>query len=238
MDPDPLDSSEPQATETRPSLFAERFERLVGYVGGHSDPPDPGQVLAMQMVLHIPKAEPPDRTDLLNAAASAVAQLCLDERSGGDGPWAGPMDAWCDARIRKIARRARGAHWEAAQDVPGVTASCGSAMARAIVPGPVGETDKRIARLQIGGTEISGDTAINPSAAGPVLWVNPTLEMTVGKLAAQVGARLDAGRQADEPRPSGPMVFCRLSGVGPGRLDPRLGSAPGRRCRRNSCRGS
>jgi peptidyl-tRNA hydrolase len=187
MDPGPFDSSQAQPAQARPSTFAERFNRLVEYIGGHSDPPDPGQVLAMQMVLHIPKAEQPDRTDLLNAAASAVALLCLDERSGGDGPWAGPMDAWCDARIRKIARRARGAHWEAAQDVPGVTATCGTAMARAIVPGPVGETDKRIARLQIGGTEISGDTGGSPTTDGPVLWVNPTLEMTVGKLAAQVG---------------------------------------------------
>ncbi len=167
--------------------LARRYGRLIGYVGGHSDPPDPGQVLAMQMVLHIPKTDQPDRIDLLGAAASAVALLCLDERSGGDGPWTAPMDAWCEARIRKIARRARGAHWEAAQDVPGVTASCGSAQARAIVPGPVGETDKRIGRLQIGGTEVSGGESTRGSAAGPSLWLNPTLEMTVGKLAAQVG---------------------------------------------------
>ncbi|OZG28598.1 peptidyl-tRNA hydrolase [Williamsia sp. 1138] len=187
MDSEPVDASEAHDAEARSSTFAERYDRLVGYVGGHSDPEDPRQVLAMQMVLHIPKAEQPDRTDLLNAAASAVALLCLDERSGGDGPWAGPMDAWCDARIRKIARRARGAHWEAAQDVPGVTAGCGTASARAIVPGPVGETDKRIARLQIGGTEISGEAAGSQAPAGPMLWVNPTLEMTVGKLAAQVG---------------------------------------------------
>lgn len=173
--------------DPEPDTFSQRYGRLVGYVGGHSDPPDPGQVLAMQMVLHIPKTEQPDRVDLLNAAASAVALLCLDERSGGDGPWVAPMDAWCDARIRKIARRARGAHWEAAQDVPGVTATCGSAQARAIVPGPVGETDKRIGRLQIGGTEVTGGVADSAPTGGPSLWVNPTLEMTVGKLAAQVG---------------------------------------------------
>lgn len=184
MDPEPADI---QQSDDQPSTFAERYGRLVGYVGGHSDPPDPGQVLAMQMVLHIPKTDQPDRIDLLNAAASAVALLCLDERSGGDGPWAAPMDAWCDARIRKIARRARGAHWEAAQDVPGVTASCGAAQARAIVPGPVGETDKRIGRLQIGGTEVSGGVADGAAPGGPTLWVNPGLEMTVGKLAAQVG---------------------------------------------------
>lgn len=171
----------------QPDTFPQRYERLIGYVGGHNDPPDPGQVLAMQMVLHIPKAEQPGRVDLLNAAASAVALLCLDGRSGGDGSWAASMDAWCDARIRKIARRARGAHWEAAQDVPGVTASYGSAQARAIVPGAVGETDKRIGRLQIGGTDVPEAAADDAAPDGPLLWVSPTLEMTVGKLAAQVG---------------------------------------------------
>lgn len=179
----------------RPDTFAQRYQRLVGYVGGHSDPDDPGQVLAMQMVLHIPKSQPVDRIDLLTAAASAVALLCLDERSGSGGPWATAMDDWCQARIRKIARRARGAHWEAAQDVPGVTATYGSGQARAIVPGPVGQTDRRIARLQIGGTEVGdredaeGSPEVDAEAAvvRPTLWVNPTLEMSVGKLAAQVG---------------------------------------------------
>jgi peptidyl-tRNA hydrolase len=165
--------------------FAQRYRRLTAYVGGGSDPVDPGQVLAMPMVLHIPKTEPPPKTELLNAAASAVAALCLDPRSGGDGPWTQPMDAWCDAAIRKIARRARGSHWAAAQDVPGVTARCGAAEARAIVPGPVGDIDRRIGRLQIGGTDVPGDDL--EVGEGPVLWVNPALEMTVGKLAAQVG---------------------------------------------------
>ena len=167
------------------NTFVQRYRRLTEYVGGGSDPVDPGRVLAMPMVLHIPKTDPPPRTELLNAAASAVAALCLDPRSGGAGPWSGPMDAWCDARIRKIARRARGSHWSAAQEVPGVTARCGSAEARAIVPGPVGDIDRRIGRLQIGGTDVPGDDA--DVGTGPVLWVNPTLEMTVGKLAAQVG---------------------------------------------------
>jgi peptidyl-tRNA hydrolase len=167
------------------NTFAQRYHRLTAYIGGGSDPADPGQVLAMPMVLNIPKSDPPPKTELLNAAASAVALLCLDPRGGGDGPWAEPMDAWCGARIRKIARRARGAHWVAAQDVPGVTARCGTAEARAIVPGPVADIDRRIGRLQIGGTDVPGDDL--EVGEGPLLWVNPTLEMTVGKLAAQVG---------------------------------------------------
>ncbi|MGV9825208.1 peptidyl-tRNA hydrolase [Gordonia sp. NPDC003429] len=167
--------------------FSDAYRRLTGYVGGADDPPDPADVLAMQMVLHIEKTDPPDRTDLLVAAARAVALACLDDRSGADGPWGAPMQAWCDARIRKIARRARGAQWHAAQEVWGLTATEGNAAARALVPGRVGDVDRRIARLQIGGTDVAGELPTAPAVPGVCLWVNPTLEMTVGKLAAQVG---------------------------------------------------
>ncbi|NDZ93897.1 peptidyl-tRNA hydrolase [Streptomyces sp. SID6673] len=167
--------------------FDDTYRRLVDYVGGGEDPDDPGDVLAMQMVVRIEKADPPDRTELLTAAARSVALLCLDDRSGGDGPWRAPLDAWCDARIRKIARRARGAQWAAAQEVWGVTVAQGSAQARAIVPGRVGDVDKRISRLQIGGTEIGGEVASTAPDVRVCLWINPGLEMTVGKAAAQVG---------------------------------------------------
>ena len=167
--------------------FRDAYRRLVDYVGGADDPDDPADVLAMQMVLRIEKTDPPDRRELLTAAARAVALLCLDDRSGGDGPWAASMSAWCDARIRKIARRARGTQWAAAQEVWGITASDGDAQARAFVPGRVGDNDRRIARLQIGGTDVAGTLPSTPDGDGVCLWVNPELEMTVGKLAAQVG---------------------------------------------------
>lgn len=172
---------------TTDDAFDDAYRRLVGYVGGGKDPSDPADVLAMQMVVRIEKAAPPDRTDLLAAAGRAVALLCLDDQSGGDGPWATPMHEWCDARIRKIARRARGAQWVAAQEVWGVTATEGEAQARAIVPGRMGDVDRRIGRLQIGGTEIEGALETAEPDGGVCLWINPTLDMTVGKMAAQVG---------------------------------------------------
>ncbi|WP_376767217.1 peptidyl-tRNA hydrolase [Gordonia asplenii] len=174
------------------TAFDDDWRRLHDYIDDARvpvDADDPADVLAMQVALRIEKADPPDRTDLLIAAARAVALLCLDDRAGADGPWAAPMDAWCDARIRKIARRARGAHWQAAQEVWGVTASHGDAQARAFVPGRVGGVDARVRRLQIGGTDVDGELPSAPSGAVGtlVLWINPTLEMTVGKVAAQVG---------------------------------------------------
>lgn len=166
--------------------FDERLAVLSGRLGDAPDPDDPAEVLAMPIVVRIEKRDPPGRRATLEAAARAAVLLCLDERSDTDGPWGPAVRAWCDARIRKISRRARGAHWEAAQEVDGITVEQGDAAARAIVPGPVGAVDRRIDRLQIGGTDLDGP--LDPAAGAAVtLWVNPGLDMTLGKLAAQVG---------------------------------------------------
>lgn len=157
-----------------------------GY-GGRVDPPDPSDVLAMPVVLHIPKADPPRRSSILEAAASATVALCLDERVGPGGEWEEPFLAWTGARIRKVARRARGAQWTAALEVPGVSVEVDGAGARAFVPGRVGDLDSRIKRLQIGGTDLEHDDPGAPRGDVPVLWIDSTLEMTVGKAAAQVG---------------------------------------------------
>ncbi|MGW4535615.1 aminoacyl-tRNA hydrolase [Nocardia sp. NPDC004340] len=167
--------------------FEARHAELARGYGGGGDPADPALVQAMQMVLHIPKNDPPARSALLAAAASAAVAVCLDERVGPDGEWEERYLTWKRSRIRKVARRARGAQWLAAQEVDGVTVDFGGAQARALVPGPVGDVDPRIRRLQISGTELpeEADIAIDPEC--PVLWVDSELGMTVGKAAAQVG---------------------------------------------------
>ncbi|WP_433593387.1 peptidyl-tRNA hydrolase [Nocardia sp. CA-145437] len=167
--------------------FEARHAELARGYGGGGDPADPALVQAMQMVLHIPKNDPPARSALLAAAASAAVAVCLDERVGPGGEWEERYLTWKRSRIRKVARRARGAQWVAAQEVDGVTVDFGGAQARALVPGPVGDVDPRIRRLQISGTELpeEPDIAIDPEY--PVLWVDSELGMTVGKAAAQVG---------------------------------------------------
>ncbi|MEZ5209749.1 MULTISPECIES: peptidyl-tRNA hydrolase [unclassified Gordonia (in: high G+C Gram-positive bacteria)] len=167
--------------------LTENLSRLTGYTPRRADPDDPAAVLAMPLVLHLPKADPPPRAAVLEAAARATVLACLDPRAAAGGEWADAFDAWCAGRIRKIARRARGASWAAVDQVPGITVDAGGAQARACVPGPVGATDRRIAKLQIGGTEVPGDLSTERPAPGTLgLWVAPDLPMTVGKLAAQV----------------------------------------------------
>lgn len=185
--------------------FAARHAVLAAGYGHRPDPDDPARVLAMPLVLHIPKVEPPARSALLEAAAAATAALCLDPRvgtgpDGEPGPWRGGYLAWTDARIRKVARRARGAQWLAAQEVDGVTVEVDGAQARAFVPGPVGDLDPRIRKLQIGGTDLDADEPDCPPDGRPVLWLDAALGMTVGKAAAQVGhaAMLLAGAMSLE----------------------------------------
>jgi hypothetical protein len=150
-------------------------------------PPEPdGVVRAMPVILRLERP-PAARTPVLEAAASGALAVCLDPRAAPDGEWHEAVATWVAARIRKIARRARGAHWAAVQELPGVTWEVGGAQVRALLPGPVDETPKVVSRLQIGGTDLEPDRPGPPPPGVPVIWVNAALELTVGKAAAQVG---------------------------------------------------
>ena len=150
-------------------------------------PPEPdGVVRAMPVILRLERP-PPARTPVLEAAAAAALAVCLDARAQPGGEWHDAVATWVGNRIRKIARRARGAHWDAVQELPGVTWEVDGAQARALLPGPVTEVPRTVSRLQIGGTDLEPDEPGPLPPGGPVIWVNAALEMTVGKAAAQVG---------------------------------------------------
>ncbi len=148
---------------------------------------DPAEVRAMPVILNIERNDPPSRTPLLEAAAAAAVAVCLDPRTEPDGEWHTEVQSWIDGRIRKVSRRARGAHWEAVQALPGITVTVDGASARALVPGRVVEAPKEVTRLQISGSELPEDDPGDPPVGVPVLWLNPKVPMTAGKAAAQVG---------------------------------------------------
>lgn len=148
---------------------------------------DPADVRAMPVILHIERATPPGRTPLLEAAAAAAVAVCLDPLADIDGPWHDDLVAWTSMHIRKVSRRARGAHWAAVAELPGRTVRVGDAEVRALVPGLVTEAPKEVSRLQISGSELPPDDPGLPPSDMPVLWLNPHVEMTAGKAAAQVG---------------------------------------------------
>lgn len=148
---------------------------------------DPGLVRAMPVILRIERAEPPSRTALLEAAAAAAVAVCLDPRAEPDGEWHDLLTVWVGTAIRKVARRARGAHWEAVQSLPGVTVAVDGASVRALVPDLVTDMPKEVTRLQISGSELPEDEPGPAPPDVPILWLNPVVPMTAGKAAAQVG---------------------------------------------------
>lgn len=151
------------------------------------DPDRPETVQAMQIALHLPKVDPPARTDLLEASARAVVSVCLDERIATDEQWRAGLLGWYDHLIRKVARRARNKAWDDVQDLPGVTVNVRGAQARAFVPCAVASIPGPIRKLQIQGTELPQDTSGPSDSAAPVILIDADLQMSIGKAAAQVG---------------------------------------------------
>lgn len=149
---------------------------------------DAGDQYALPLVVRVERASPPGRTDALECAARAVLTLLSDPRSAGDGEWAPAILAWEDARIRKVVRRARGAAWERAAALPGITVTHRTAEVRAFPPVPTGDWPPELARLQVAGTDFTDPVAPLPPPPGvPVLWVTPRIAMTAGKAMAQAG---------------------------------------------------
>ncbi|MFP5023287.1 peptidyl-tRNA hydrolase [Pseudonocardia phyllosphaerae] len=189
-------------------LLSDRYGR--GARRREIPPEADGVVRAMPVVLRIERDPLPERTPLLEAAAIAAVAVCLDPRAQPGGEWHDAVETWIDGRIRKIARRARGAHWRAVQELPGVTVEVDGAAARALLPGPVDDVPKTVSRLQIGGTELPADEP-GPAPDGmPLVLLNPRVEMTVGKAAAQVGhATMILGAEQDWPVGEAPSCAVR-----------------------------
>jgi peptidyl-tRNA hydrolase len=148
---------------------------------------DPQNVVLMPMVLRLERTSPPQRTALLEAAAAAALAVCLDERCKSGGEWHEAMHRWISGRIRKVARRARGAHWDAVQSLPGRTVEVDGAQVRAFLPMRVADMPKELTRLQISGSELEPDDPGASAGNVPMLWLNPDVPMSAGKSAAQVG---------------------------------------------------
>ena len=152
------------------------------------DPRDATPQYALPLVIRVERATPPSRTDALECAARAVLVLLADPRSTGDGEWAPAIRNWTDGRIRKVVRRARGAAWERAAELAGITVGHRSAEVRVYPPIPVDDWPPELARLQVSGTDFSDPgPPPPPSSSSPVLWITPEIPMTAGKAMAQVG---------------------------------------------------
>ncbi|WP_285493158.1 peptidyl-tRNA hydrolase [Actinomadura sp. NBRC 104425] len=156
-----------------------RVEKAVVPAGGRPPaPPAP------------PGGGPPAHGAVCAAAATAVVTLLTDPRAADpEGEWHPSVARWEAGRIRKVARRARGARWADVQRLPGVTVDVQGAQVRAFVPGAVDEVPPEIAKLQVAGLDLPGEDEPKPPPEPPyaAIALNPDAAMSTGKAAAQSG---------------------------------------------------
>ncbi len=146
---------------------------------------------ALQLVARVEAGARPGIADLTTAAAVAVVRLLADARSGPGGPWGPAVDRWEAGTIRKLVRRARGAAWERAAALEGVTVSHGTASVHAVVPRPARPLPPVLDRLQVTGLAAEGPRPpvwrSTPGWYGVRVALTPEGDLTAGKLAAQAG---------------------------------------------------
>ncbi len=141
----------------------------------------------MQLVMRLEKVDQPSRAAICEAAAMATVRLLADDSAAPDGPWHPAITRWWDGRIRKHARRARGANWVRAQLLDGVTVDHDGAEVRAFVPCSTAEIPPDVAKLQLSGSEVEvlGPREIEPEPDGPlVVSITAEPEVGLGKAAA------------------------------------------------------
>lgn len=151
---------------------------------------DPGEVdevpWAMQLIVRYEKADPAGHIETCEAAARAVVGLLEAAARDHANDWGPVVARWRDGRIRKLVRRARGRRWIEAQDLPGVTVDQGRAAVRALVPGPVRPLPPALAKMQVSGTDLPADQP-STTRAEVIIGINPHIDMSTGKAAAQCG---------------------------------------------------
>jgi peptidyl-tRNA hydrolase len=145
--------------------------------------------LVLPFVVRIERSAPPTRTDALEAAARAVLLVLTDPRP----EWQEAIAAWDAQRIRKVVRRARGAEWQRAVALDGLTVTRRSAEVRVFPPIPLDAWPRDLARLQVGGTDLTDPTPPPPVADGALVLLSPHYEMTAGKAMAQAAHAAQLG---------------------------------------------
>jgi len=171
--------------------------------------------LVLPFVIRIERADPPARTDALEAAAEAVLHMLTTERP----EWQQALRAWDGQRIRKVVRRARGVNWERAQAIDGVSVTVRSATVRVYPPIPVDGWPADLARLQVGGTELDDPRPPEaPPAERSLVLLSPFVAMTTGKAMAQAAHAAQLGWRSASPtaqarwRADGLAVAVRAAG--------------------------
>ena len=161
-----------------------------GYDSLHDINHDEQEPYVLPIILRLERDEnlKPSHEEAQIATAYAIINLFDSELIVENGDWKPAMDKWLNGRIRKVARRARGAEWEAVKALPHVYASYGKAEIIILEPHPNFTPPAEIKKLQISGMDLERQPVpANGHVKGLEFAVTPEAEMTSGKSLAQVG---------------------------------------------------
>lgn len=139
---------------------------------------------AMQIVVDVPKAMPPEHFEVLEAVAAAVVAR-IETFETGTTEQRDALARWRAGRIRKVVRRARGAAWDRAASTCSAVTHVGGIRVCVFEPGPTDQVPAEISKLQVGGFNLPANPAEDPDEL-VTLYLNPQLELSTGKAAAQV----------------------------------------------------
>jgi peptidyl-tRNA hydrolase len=115
------------------------------------------------------------------ATAVPLASLLAMLATPDDPAWA----AWLNARWTKSVRRGTGPQLEAAAPFAATVVEVGAARAYGFAPCTYEELPAPLVKMQVALFERDHEGDLPDPGAGPVIGVNPTIEMSTGKTAAQ-----------------------------------------------------
>ena len=130
-------------------------------------------------------AQVPFMQDVARAAALACVTVLNSEANQQDPLRQESIKQWLDHSFRKVTLRARGSRWQQLAALPGASAvNCEDVETLAFVPMRRSDRPRLLQQAQAL-IEALPDREAEPSVEVPVLWMNPTLTMSSGKIAAQ-----------------------------------------------------
>ncbi|MDQ1494130.1 MAG: hypothetical protein QOG69_613 [Actinomycetota bacterium] len=139
---------------------------------------------ALPIVVRAERGAEPTAAAAIEATAMAVVRLLDDPRSS-TGEWADAVQSWLAGRVRKVARRARGARWEIVSALPGVTVDWAGAQVRALLPTPTDAVPPEIGKLQVAGLDLHPGEPAPPAPGRLPVALTPVVTMSPLKSAVQ-----------------------------------------------------
>lgn len=165
--------------------LAELRERILPSFEASED--DPYAVVMVLKAVKDPEGNYPAERDIFQASATALTQLLLVD----DEETQQFLEQWMNGRIRKLMKRVKPSQWDAVlnSEIYHTVGTSGAAEVAVFRPVRLSEQPDVLRKAQMSGLEVKDVSPSKFEDEAPVLTVyaDENLQMSTGKLAAQVG---------------------------------------------------